>query len=127
MLNNVVNKKTVFLGNVHVDFDWYGHSVRQILTISSASKILHEFKESLKADDQSLDTSHIFCGDFNVEPQFPAYKVLSTGRLGKDDLEKLETTDYIKYYDSSRITPPKTNKVHNPFLSYCKPAIHVVH
>ncbi|XP_031566616.1 carbon catabolite repressor protein 4 homolog 3-like [Actinia tenebrosa] len=73
--------------------------------------ILHEFKESLKSADQNLDIPHIFCGDFNIEPQFPAYKLLSSGRLDKDDLEKLETTDYIKYYESIWIPPPETNKI----------------
>ena len=41
--------------------------------------------------------SHILCGDFNIEPQFPAYQLLKEGRLNDKDMKTLKGVDYVKF------------------------------
>lgn len=92
-----------------------------MLEVSAASSILHEFKESLKAVFPSLqNVPHIFCGDFNIEPHFAAYKVLKCGELDEDDLKTLKTTDYIKYLEDEDCSGkrPATNEVKQRFKMF---------
>ena len=57
--------------------------------------------------------SHILCGDFNIEPQFPAYQLLREGRLDDKEMRTLKGVDYIRW--GADMEPP--SKV---FSSGCK-------
>ena len=41
--------------------------------------------------------SHILCGDFNIEPHFPAYQLLKEGRLSVREMEALKSVEYIRW------------------------------
>ena len=41
--------------------------------------------------------SHILCGDFNIEPHFPAYQLLKEGRLSEKEMEALKSVEYIRW------------------------------
>ena len=41
--------------------------------------------------------SHILCGDFNIEPHFPAYPLLKEGRLSEKEMEVLKSVEYIRW------------------------------
>ena len=48
--------------------------------------------------------SHILCGDFNIEPHFPAYQLLREGRLNDKEIRTLKSVDYIRF--SPAVEPP---------------------
>ena len=49
--------------------------------------------------------SHILCGDFNIEPQFPAYQLVKEGGLScEKEMRALKGVDYIRWAPSP--TPP---------------------
>ena len=41
--------------------------------------------------------SQILCGDFNIEPHFPAYQLLKEGRLSEKEMEALKSVEYIRW------------------------------
>ena len=63
-------------------------------------------------ESQGEPVSHILCGDFNIEPQFPAYKLLKEGKLTQEELRKLRGVDYIRF--SPDIEAP--SQVHHCYL-----------
>ena len=48
--------------------------------------------------------SHILCGDFNIEPQFPSYQLIKEGGLSEKEMRALKGVDYIRWAPSP--TPP---------------------
>lgn len=48
-------------------------------------------------ESQGEQVAHILCGDFNIEPQFPAYKLLEEGKLTDKELSRLYGVDYIRW------------------------------
>ena len=48
--------------------------------------------------------SHILCGDFNIEPQFPSYQLIKEGGLSEKEVRALKGVDYIIWAPSP--TPP---------------------
>lgn len=44
--------------------------------------------------------SHILCGDFNIEPQFPAYQLVKEGGLSEKEMRALKGVDYIRFAPS---------------------------
>lgn len=61
-----------------------------------STQALHAFVESLPSSDTD-EVSYVLCGDFNIEPDFPAYKILSEGGLKDADAEMIQDVKYIKW------------------------------
>ena len=112
----------VISGNVHVLLDWYGHTIRQLLECCLATKILNNFVESLAPLNNGLVVPHILCGDFNIQPNFPAYRVISTKTLTDDDCKALENFDYLKLSSDAMWPDPPKGKVgkYNVHVIYSK-------
>ena len=41
--------------------------------------------------------AYVLCGDFNIEPHYPAYELLNEGKLNDDEFSKLQTVDYLGF------------------------------
>ena len=41
--------------------------------------------------------AYVLCGDFNIEPHYPAYKLLKERKLNDDEFSKLQTVDYLGF------------------------------
>lgn len=41
--------------------------------------------------------TYILCGDFNIEPQSPAYQLLQEGELTNKEMIRLKGVDYIRW------------------------------
>lgn len=87
-------------------FDWYGKTVRQLLECCLATKILKDFVESL---DNGLEVPYILCGDFNIEPHFPAYKALSSKTLSDEDINEVKMNKYVRFSSDVATWPDPTD------------------
>ena len=81
-------------GCVHIGFFW-PTPVTQILEVALATQALEDFVLSVSSGDDVVP--HVLCGDFNIEPHFPAYRMLSNGCLSEEDKERLKRFDYIRW------------------------------
>ena len=61
--------------------------------ISFAANALADLVASFESRGEHV--SHILCGDFKIEPHFPAYEVLKEGRLCEKEMEALKSVEYI--------------------------------
>lgn len=50
-----------------------------------------------------MQVPYILCGDFNVEPHYPFYKLLSTGTLDAKDIDNLASYDYVNQYPGTTL------------------------
>ena len=50
---------------------------------------------SLKSEGEQ--GTYILCGDFNIEPQSPAYQLLQEGDLTNKEMTRLKGVDYIRW------------------------------
>ena len=57
--------------------------------ISFAVNALEDLVASFESRGEHV--SHILCGDFNIEPRFPAYQLLKGGRLSEKEMEALKS------------------------------------
>ena len=48
-------------------------------------------------ESRGESVSHILCGDFNIEPEFPAYQLVREGRLNDEEMKTLKGVDYIRF------------------------------
>ena len=71
-------------------------TVSQVCQITMVTKALHDMVSSLQ-ESEGGNVAHILCGDFNIEPQFPAYQLLMEGRLTDKEIERLRGVDYIRF------------------------------
>jgi endonuclease/exonuclease/phosphatase family metal-dependent hydrolase len=63
---------------------------------------LERFAMSLQATN-GIQAPYLLCGDFNVEPHYPFYKLLSTGTLDTKELGCLATYDYVNQYPGTTL------------------------
>ena len=60
------------------------------------TKALNDMVSSLQ-ESEGGNVAHILCGDFNIEPQFPAYQLLTEGQLTDKEIERLRGVDYLRF------------------------------
>ena len=56
--------------------------------------------------------AYVLCGDFNIEPHYPAYKLLKERKLNDDEFSKLQTVDYLGF----PVNAERPKQVHNKCL-----------
>ena len=94
-----------FTGNIHVLWGNLLQTVTSSVQVAMATQALHSFIASIKTEVNSGSFRHIFSGDFNSEPSFPVYHLLSEGKLTEKQWSKLRTVDYIRW-PSAVAKPP---------------------
>ena len=69
----------------------------QVCEIALVTQAMDDLIKSMEAQGEQV--AHILCGDFNIEPHFPAYEFLKEGRLTDKEFGRLKTVDYIYFGD----------------------------
>ena len=82
-------------GTTHIIWADLLQTVSQIREISFAANALADLVSSYES--RGGHVSHILCGDFNIEPHFPAYQLLKEGRLSEKEMEALKSVEYIRW------------------------------
>ena len=77
-------------------------TVTQACQITFVTNALAEMVTSYESRGERV--SHILCGDFNIEPQFPSYQLIKEGGLSEKEMRALKGVDYIRWAPSP--TPP---------------------
>lgn len=77
-------------------------TVTQVCQITFVTNALAEMVKSFESRGEHV--SDILCGDFNIEPQFPAYQLLKEGKLSEKEMKTLKGVDYIRW--GPDIEPP---------------------
>lgn len=44
-----------------------------------------------------MHVAFILCGDFNIDPHYPAYHLLKDGKLSEEQFSILQTVDYLRF------------------------------
>mgnify|MGYP001795763173 CR=1 FL=1 len=70
------------------------------------TQVFDELIKSLKKDVGVGKFGYILSGDFNIEPHFPSYHLLSEGKLDDEQISRIQTVDYIKWAIETQ-APPK--------------------
>lgn len=83
-------------GVTHIRWGDLKETVSQVCQIAMVTKALYDMVSSLQESDGNR-VAHILCGDFNIEPQFPAYKLLAEGKLTDKEINTLKGYDYIRW------------------------------
>jgi len=86
---------TFIAGTTHIEWGQQLKSVSQVCQITIVTNALHDMVKSLKSKGEQR--SYILCGDFNIEPQFPAYQLLKEGELTNKEMTRLKGVDYIRW------------------------------
>ena len=84
-----------FLGVTHLRWGELLQTVTQVCQILIVTHALSDMVSSLETEGNQV--THILCGDFNIEPQFPAYQLLKEGRLTDKEMRTLGGVDYIRW------------------------------
>lgn len=103
ILHRCVPFVLVFLGNTHILWGDLMKPVTQVCEIALVTQALHNAVTSLKSQGELV--AYILCGDFNIDPNYPAYELMKEGKLNDDELAKLRTVDYLNF--SSDCEKPK--------------------
>ena len=82
-------------GTTHIIWADLLQTVSQVREISFAANALADLVSSYES--RGGHVSHILCGDFNIEPHFPAYQLLKDGRLSASEMEALKSVEYIRW------------------------------
>ena len=54
---------------------------------------------------RAKQVAFIVCGDFNIDPHYPAYHLLKDGQLSEEQFSILQTVDYLRF--PADITKPQ--------------------
>ncbi|KAJ7376380.1 hypothetical protein OS493_034901 [Desmophyllum pertusum] len=69
--------------------------VTQVCEIALVTQALRDMVTALRSQDKHV--AYILCGDFNIDPHYPAYHLLKDGKLSEEQFCKLQTVDYLKF------------------------------
>ena len=69
--------------------------VTQVCEIALVTQAMCDMMTSLKSQDKRV--AYILCGDFNIDPCYPAYHLLKDGKLSEEQFCKLQTVDYLQF------------------------------
>jgi len=86
---------TCLAGTTHIQWGGQLKSVSQVSQIAIVTNALNDMVKSLESKGEQV--TFILCGDFNIEPQFPAYQLLREGELTNKEMTRLKGVDYIRW------------------------------
>ena len=94
--------KNFLQGTTHIRWGQLLETVTQVCQISLVTNALADMVKAFESRGEHV--SHILCGDFNIEPHFPAYQLLKEGRLNEKEIRTLKSVDYLRF--SPAVEPP---------------------
>ena len=69
--------------------------VSQVCEIAFVTQALSDMLTSLRS--RAKHVAFILCGDFNIDPHYPAYHLLKYGQLSEEQFSILQTVDYLRF------------------------------
>jgi len=122
-LRHKTSNNLLVMGTTHIEWGQQLKSVSQVCQITIVTNALHDMVKSLKSKGEQR--SYILCGDFNIEPQFPAYQLLKEGELTNKEMTRLKGVDYIRWgLDSlapSQLLPDQASLLNRTKTQICNP------
>ncbi|KAJ7331264.1 hypothetical protein OS493_020049 [Desmophyllum pertusum] len=94
-LRHKISNNLLVVGVTHLRWGELLQTVTQVCQILIVTHALSDMVSSLETEGNQV--THILCGDFNIEPQFPAYQLLKEGRLTDKEMRTLGGVDYIRW------------------------------
>ena len=70
---------------------YYRRSLKYVKAANALADLVATF------ESRGEHVSHILCGDFNIEPHFPAYQLLKEGRLSEKEIQALKSVEYTRW------------------------------
>lgn len=95
-LRHKLSNSLLVLCVTHIRWGNLQETVSQACQITMVTKALYDMVSTLQ-ESQGNRVAYILCGDFNIEPQFPAYKLLAEGKLTDKEINTLKGCDYIRW------------------------------
>ncbi|KAJ7376379.1 hypothetical protein OS493_034900 [Desmophyllum pertusum] len=90
------NSNTMLLtATTHILWKDLLEPVTQVCEIALVTQALRDMVTALRSQDKHV--AYILCGDFNIDPHYPAYHLLKDGKLSEEQFCKLQTVDYLKF------------------------------
>jgi len=69
--------------------------VTQVCEIAFVTQAVCDMLTSLRS--RAKHVVYILCGDFNIDPHYPAYHLLKDGQLSEKQFSILQTVDYLRF------------------------------
>ena len=69
--------------------------VTQVFEIALVTQAVSDMLTSLRS--RAKHVAYILCGDFNIDPHYPAYHLLMDGELSEEQFSILQTVDYLRF------------------------------
>jgi len=101
-LRHKISNSLLVIGTTHISWNQLLKPINQVCEISFVTNALSDMVTLFETRGESV--SHILCGDFNIEPQFPAYQLVREGRLNDEEMKTLKGVDYIRF--KPEVEPP---------------------
>lgn len=95
-LKHLNSSHVLTVGNIHTVWGEWFTTVTQALQVAVATQALDSFSSHSNIEEKNT-SKIVFCGDFNLEPGFPAYEMLRYGQLSDQGHSRLKGVDYIRW------------------------------
>ncbi|KAL9959572.1 hypothetical protein ACROYT_G032903 [Oculina patagonica] len=122
-LRHKISNNLLVVGTTHIQWEKLLKTVSQVCQITMVTNALGNMVKSLESQGEQV--AHILCGDFNIEPQFPAYKLLKDGKLTDKELSRLYGVDYITWSPDieapSQLLPDQASLLDRTKAEICNP------
>ena len=69
--------------------------VSQVCEIAFVTQAVSDMLTSLRS--RAMHVAFILCGDFNIDPHYPAYHLLKDEQLSEEQFSILHTVDYLRF------------------------------
>ena len=69
--------------------------VTQVCEVAFVTQAIYDMLTSLRS--RAKHVAFILCGDFNIDPHYPAYHLLKDGQLSEQQFSILQTVDYLRF------------------------------
>lgn len=123
-LRHKTSNNLLVVGTTHIAWGQQLKSISQVCQITIVTNALNDMVKSLKSQLGEQGT-YILCGDFNIEPQSPAYQLLQEGELTNKEMIRLKGVDYIRWGPDSpapsQLLPDQASLLNRTKEQICNP------
>lgn len=114
------NSNTVVLtATTHILWKDLLEPVSQVCEIAFVTQAVSDMLTPLRS--RAMHVAFILCGDFNIDPHYPAYHLLKDGQLSEEQFSILHTVDYLRFpedIEKPHQVPPKQISLLNKFKQH---------
>lgn len=84
-----------FAATTHILWKNLLEPVTQVCEVAFVTQAIYDMLTSLRS--RAKHVAFILCGDFNIDPHYPAYHLLKDGQLSEQQISILQTVDYLRF------------------------------